>query len=195
MQLYGLRNCDTCRAARKALPEADFVDVRESPLDRSILETALERFGDALLNRKSTTWRGLSAGDRARPPLGRHACQVDPDQFSRSATDIDHQKLLRPRTDKRRTGHDGKLRLLLRFDDLQPQPGFAVNAVHEIAPVRGPAAGLGRDQAHFHHLVAFQLLLTDAQGLDRAIDRGTRKPPGLLESRAQLNGFGKAVDN
>ena len=69
MQLYGLRNCDTCRAARKALPEADFVDVRESPLDRSILETALERFGDALLNRKSTTWRGLSAGDRARPPL------------------------------------------------------------------------------------------------------------------------------
>ncbi|GGE34234.1 arsenate reductase [Primorskyibacter flagellatus] len=69
MQLYGLKNCDTCRAARKALPEAEFVDVRESPLDRSILESALERFGDALVNRSSTTWRGLSEDARARPPL------------------------------------------------------------------------------------------------------------------------------
>lgn len=69
MKLYGLKSCDTCRAARKALPQAEFTDVRESPVDPAVLQTALETFGDALVNRKSTTWRGLDDAERARPPL------------------------------------------------------------------------------------------------------------------------------
>lgn len=69
MKVYGLKNCDTCRAARKALPAAEFVDVRDSAMDPAILTTALETFGDALVNRKSTTWRGLDEAERNRPPL------------------------------------------------------------------------------------------------------------------------------
>ncbi|WP_136634663.1 ArsC/Spx/MgsR family protein [Pseudooceanicola onchidii] len=69
MQLYGLKNCDTCRAARKALPDAEFVDVRDSGVPPAILSTALDTFGEALVNRKSTTWRGLDDAARARPPL------------------------------------------------------------------------------------------------------------------------------
>ena len=60
MELFGLKNCDTCRAARKALPDATFSDVRDSPLPSPILDRALEVFGDDLVNRRSTTWRGLS---------------------------------------------------------------------------------------------------------------------------------------
>lgn len=67
MKLYGLKNCDTCRAARKALDGAEFVDVRESGMDAVILDQALATFGDDLVNRRSTTWRGLDEAERARP--------------------------------------------------------------------------------------------------------------------------------
>ncbi len=68
MQIFGLKNCDTCRAARKALPGAEFVDVRDQPMDAAILDAALDTFGEALVNRRSTTWRGLDEATRAQDP-------------------------------------------------------------------------------------------------------------------------------
>ena len=69
MRMFGLKSCDTCRKARKALPEAEFVDVREQGAPASVLEAALETFGDALINTRSTTWRALSDEDRALAPI------------------------------------------------------------------------------------------------------------------------------
>ena len=69
MKLYGIKTCDTCRKALKALPEAEFVDVRATPLERADLERFLEAFGGALVNTRSTTWRGLSEEERAADPL------------------------------------------------------------------------------------------------------------------------------
>ncbi|MGR3496850.1 arsenate reductase family protein [Citreimonas sp.] len=69
MILYGLASCDTCRKARKALLHADFVDVRSDGVPRDVLAAAQDRFGDRLLNTRSTTWRGLPEAERARPPL------------------------------------------------------------------------------------------------------------------------------
>lgn len=66
--IYGLKNCDTCRKAIKALPGAVLCDVRQEGLPEPVLDQALAQFGDALLNTRSTTWRGLSESDRARPP-------------------------------------------------------------------------------------------------------------------------------
>lgn len=68
MRIFGLKTCDTCRAAIKALPGAEFIDVRAAPLDASDIARFLEAFGDALVNRRSTTWRGLSEVDRAGDP-------------------------------------------------------------------------------------------------------------------------------
>lgn len=68
MKLYGLKNCDTCRKAAKALPGAELVDLRNEPLPETLLDKALETFGEALVNRRSTTWRGLDEAERARPP-------------------------------------------------------------------------------------------------------------------------------
>lgn len=72
MILYGLKACDTCRAALKALQAAghdvSFVDIRATPLEPAQIAQFLEAFGDALVNRRSTTWRGLSEDDRIRPP-------------------------------------------------------------------------------------------------------------------------------
>ncbi len=67
--IYGLKACDTCRKARKALPEARLVDVREAGLPEGLLARAWESFGSALLNTRSTTWRGLSAAERGLEPV------------------------------------------------------------------------------------------------------------------------------
>lgn len=69
MKLYGLKTCDTCRKALKALDDAEFVDVRADGVPADVLEQALERFGEKLLNTRSTTWRGLDETERAKPVL------------------------------------------------------------------------------------------------------------------------------
>lgn len=69
MRIYGLKNCDTCRKAAKALPGAELVDIRAQPMGEEIRAKAYEAFGDAFLNTRSTTWRGLSEAERAGAPL------------------------------------------------------------------------------------------------------------------------------
>lgn len=69
MQLYGIKTCDTCRKALKSLEGASFVDVRADGMPDAVLVEALDTFGDALVNTRSTTWRGLSDSDRATEPL------------------------------------------------------------------------------------------------------------------------------
>lgn len=68
MQLYGLKNCDTCRKALKKVPTAKFIDVRADGVPADVMERAWEKFGMALVNTRSTTWRGLDEGERAREP-------------------------------------------------------------------------------------------------------------------------------
>ena len=69
MHLYGLKNCDTCRKALKSLPDATLVDVRAEGVPVDVLAQAYEKFGAALLNTRSTTWRQLPETERARPAL------------------------------------------------------------------------------------------------------------------------------
>ena len=69
MRIYGLKSCDTCKKAIRALPQAEFVDVRADGVPAAVMARALETFGEALVNRRSTTWRGLDEAERARPPL------------------------------------------------------------------------------------------------------------------------------
>lgn len=73
LRLFGLKNCDTCKSALKALAAAgksvQFVDVRADPPGRDFLAEVLKTHGAAALNTRSTTWRGLDADARARDPL------------------------------------------------------------------------------------------------------------------------------
>ncbi len=68
MRIYGLKACDTCRKAVKALDGAELVDVRADPLAPAQIARFLEAFGEALVNTRSTTWRGLDEAERAKPP-------------------------------------------------------------------------------------------------------------------------------
>jgi Spx/MgsR family transcriptional regulator len=62
--IYGLKNCDSCRKAAKLLQAGGrpcrFHDLRADGLPADRLDDWLRRVGwQALLNRRSTTWRGL----------------------------------------------------------------------------------------------------------------------------------------
>ncbi|MFB9145827.1 arsenate reductase [Halomonas alkalicola] len=62
--LYGIKNCDTCRRARKAMDGSgipyQFHDLREDGLSAALLEHLLEKVPVVeALNKRSTTWRNL----------------------------------------------------------------------------------------------------------------------------------------
>ena len=74
LTLYGLKNCDTCKKALKALEAAGkavtFVDIRAEADLAALLPGWLDSAGpDRLINRRSTTWRTLSEAERAGDPL------------------------------------------------------------------------------------------------------------------------------
>ena len=62
--LYGLPNCDTCKKAKKARIRAGhdvtFRDIRAEPLTEAERAEFISEFGDKIINKSSTTWRGLS---------------------------------------------------------------------------------------------------------------------------------------
>ena len=64
MLIYGLKNCDKCRAARKVLLNPVFVDLRETPFARTEISTLVKNYGEDIVNKKSTTWRSLTETDR-----------------------------------------------------------------------------------------------------------------------------------
>lgn len=89
LTIYGLKSCDTCRKARQAAEKAGktvtFVDVRETPLGVAQLQRFLDAFGEALVNRRSTTWRGLSEAEREGEPLA--LLQAHPSLMKRPVID------------------------------------------------------------------------------------------------------------
>ncbi|MBZ9558138.1 MULTISPECIES: ArsC family reductase [unclassified Modicisalibacter] len=67
--LYGIKSCDTCRKARKALDARGIAyryhDLREDGLDAGTLARFIDLTGlETLLNTRSTTWRGLDETER-----------------------------------------------------------------------------------------------------------------------------------
>ena len=68
--LYGLKNCDACKRARKELDAAGvsyaFHDVREDGVTKSQIARWAKAAGwETLLNKASTTWRALPEADKA----------------------------------------------------------------------------------------------------------------------------------
>ncbi len=71
LQVYGLKNCDTCKKALAALSAADrkvtFIDIRAEADLAAKVPFWLDAVGaDALVNKRSTTWRALGDADKAK---------------------------------------------------------------------------------------------------------------------------------
>ncbi len=67
--LYGIKNCDTVKKARQWLDNHDvtytFVDIRGDGFDPALIRRWVEAVGwETLLNRRSLSWKQLSANER-----------------------------------------------------------------------------------------------------------------------------------
>jgi Spx/MgsR family transcriptional regulator len=67
--VYGIKNCDTCRKARKWLTDNNiehrYHDFRADGLEPSTVKGWVADVGwEKLLNRRGTTWRKLAEADR-----------------------------------------------------------------------------------------------------------------------------------
>ena len=101
MKLYGLKNCDSCKKALKALQSAgkssmqsvEFIDLRATPVAAEQLQKWLDEHGDAVLvNRKSTTWRGLDEQARHQPALA--LLRVNPTLIKRPVIESDDNSFI-----------------------------------------------------------------------------------------------------
>ena len=64
-RVYGIKNCDTVRRARKWLEQSNiehiFHDIRGDRFNKEVLKKwLLKSKVEAIINKKSATWRGLS---------------------------------------------------------------------------------------------------------------------------------------
>ena len=69
LTLYGIKNCDTVKKARRWLEDHgvayQFHDFRQDGLDKKQLSGWVEQLGwEAVVNKRSTTWRNLSDKDK-----------------------------------------------------------------------------------------------------------------------------------
>ncbi|RUO22223.1 arsenate reductase [Aliidiomarina iranensis] len=88
--VFGIKNCDTVRKARKWLKEHDvnyqFEDLKTTPLAGSTIEHWLNQVGaDILVNKRGTTWRQLPDDDKGELTLPRtiHLIQSNPTLLKR----------------------------------------------------------------------------------------------------------------
>ena len=81
MIIYGLKNCDRCRAFLKAHPDFKLIDVSIFPVPENILKEAIENFGEKLINKKSTTWRKLDS--KTKEKQLREIMRLDPKVMKR----------------------------------------------------------------------------------------------------------------
>lgn len=68
LTVYHLKTCDTCRKAIKALRDShtlNLVDVRADGVPDTVIKDWISVVGyEAILNTRSTTWRGLSEDEK-----------------------------------------------------------------------------------------------------------------------------------
>jgi len=73
LKIYGLASCDRCRQAKRTLRAAgvrfEFIDVRADGIETDKLARLVRQLGDAVINRRSATWRGLTGSERQAAPV------------------------------------------------------------------------------------------------------------------------------
>ncbi|PLW70064.1 ArsC family reductase [Pseudohalioglobus lutimaris] len=96
--LYGIKNCDTVKKARKWLDDREieyrFHDVRADGLERETVMHWLQTLGwEILVNKRSTTWKALdpTARDNMDDVTAAAAILEHPTLFKRPVLDTGHE--------------------------------------------------------------------------------------------------------
>ena len=97
--LYGIKNCDTVKKARRWLEQQEvdyrFHDFREDGLETDSVSAWLEELGwEQLVNKRSTTWKQLdsAARDTMDNESARAAILAHPTLIKRPLLDTGHER-------------------------------------------------------------------------------------------------------
>lgn len=97
--LYGIKNCDTVRKARKWLDsqgvEYQFHDFRGDGVDKDAVAAWIDELGwQNLVNRRSTSWKALDEQDRSNmnDETARQAILANPTLIKRPLLDTGKQR-------------------------------------------------------------------------------------------------------
>lgn len=97
--LYGIKNCDTVKKARKWLEthgvEYQFHDFRADGLERAMVQQWLDELGwETLVNRRSTSWKALDVASRENMDQGSalEAILDQPTLIKRPLLDTGHER-------------------------------------------------------------------------------------------------------
>ena len=120
---------------------------------------------------------------------------LDPDQFGRSAADVEQDGAAPIWIEQRRAAEHRERGLGLAIDDFQPDAGLGRDAVAKAGRVGGRAAGLGRDQPQPPGFAGLDLIAANAQRGDGALDRGIADTAGRRDSLAQPDDPRERIDH
>ena len=91
MRFIGLKTCDTCRKALKALTAAGHAvtvtDVRADGLSADDIDQIVAKFPLKAINKASTTWRGLTDAEKDSDP--KKLLEDHPTLMKRPVIDLD----------------------------------------------------------------------------------------------------------
>jgi arsenate reductase len=101
INLYGIKNCDSCRKAKRWLQNRDikfrFTDIREEVLNETLLKKWQKQLDwEKFLNKKSMTWRKIPETERTDMDarLARNMILNYPTVMKRPVLDLDQRVVL-----------------------------------------------------------------------------------------------------
>ena len=120
---------------------------------------------------------------------------LDPDQFGRSAADIEQDGAAAFWVEQRRAADHGQRCFGLAIDHFQLDAGFLCHTVAKMFGIVGRAAGFGRDQPQPARPAVADLVAADAQSRDRALDRGLADGTGRGNALAEADDPRERIDH
>ena len=133
----------------------------------------------------------LGAGCGVRPAR----IAFDPDQFGRSAADVEQNGAPALRIEQWRAADHGKGCFRLAVDHFKPDAGLGCNPLHEAIGVRRRAAGFGCDQSQAPRLPGADFVAANAQSGDGAVDRGIADVTGRRDAFAEPDDPRERIDH
>ena len=120
---------------------------------------------------------------------------LDPDQFGRTAADIEQDGAAPLRIEQRRATDHRQRRFGFAIDDLEPDAGRGGDPIPKTVGVRRRAAGFGRNQSQPFGSPQFDLVAANAERRDGALDRGLADAAGCGDPFAEPDDAREGIDH
>ena len=175
----------------------EILDRSRDIIDHGVVDFARHHRAAVTFGKRDDTDRQRRPADNvgSRRPAADAARPAEPDQFGRSAADVEQDDARSRRIEQFRAAGRRQPCLGGGIDDFQFEAGFRGDAGAERFAVLGGAASLGGDQPRAHHAARPHLVAADQQRIDRALDRRLADTARSRHALAETDNARERVDD